>query len=110
MAMLKQYLRLANWVRTLVLLVSFTTSLCAQTEHAGITGTVRDAQGKAIPDALVETRQVDTMLARAARTSDSGVFFIGALPIGNYTVSITHPGFSPVQIASLRLFVGQTRT
>ena len=96
-----------------ILAISFTlltNPLFAQTEQAAITGTVRDFQGGVIPDAVVEIQHAETRLVRTTRTSDSGSFFIAALPIGNYSISITGAGFEPLELADLRLFVGQIRT
>jgi hypothetical protein len=96
-------------VAILLLSVSV-TSVHAQNEQAGITGTVRDRQGGAIPDAVIEIEQSGTGLTRTTRTGESGAFFVGALPIGNYSVSIMRSGFEPAKVTELRLFVGQIRT
>src|SRR5215467_12311431 len=107
--MLRQHSRLSTLISTLFLMV-VTIPLSAQTEQAGITGTVRDARGGAISDALVEVRNQETMDLRSTRTGYSGTFFIGALPIGNYSIVITHPDFESVELKSVRLSVGQIRT
>src|SRR5215468_8427041 len=97
-------------VLAILLFALFTITAFAQTEQAGITGTVRDRQGAAIPDVLVEVRHTETSLIRTTRTGESGAFFIGALPIGNYSISIMRTGFQPAVVVDLRLFVGQIRT
>jgi len=108
--MTKGTLFTANFARAILLLTLLAMPVFAQTEQAGITGTVRDGQGGAIPDTLVEVQHAETNLVRTTRTSDSGAFFIGALPIGNYSISITRAGFEPAELADIRLFVGQIRT
>lgn len=106
----KEKLSFATLIVAILLLTLTALSVHAQTEQAGITGTVRDRQGGAIPDALIEIAQSGTGLTRTTRTSGSGAFFIGALPIGNYSVSISRTGFEAAKVTDLRLFVGQIRT
>src|SRR5690242_14263083 len=96
-------------LRVLFLLI-IATPVFAQTEQAGITGTVRDRQGASVPDALIEVRHTETKLVRTTRTGDSGAFFIGGLPIGNYSISVVRAGFAPEELVDFRLFVGQIRT
>src|SRR5215831_13604328 len=74
----------------------------AQAEQAGITGTVRDRQGGAIPDAVIEVEQAETRLVRITHTSNSGAFFMGALPVGNYSLTIRQAGFDTAKINDLR--------
>ncbi len=108
--MLNRYFCFAIFVQTVVFLALLSIPASAQTEQAGMMGTIRDRQGAAIPDALIEVRHEETKLARTTRSSDSGTFFIGALSIGTYSISVTHPGFQPFELAGFRLFVGQIRT
>jgi hypothetical protein len=109
--MRKQTVRLTSLKTAVALLfVWFAIPVHAQTEQAGITGTVTDSQSAAVPGALVEIRHEETMLARTTRTSESGSFFIGGLAIGNYSISITHPGFDAVEWKGIRLSVAQVRT
>ena len=90
----QQVRRLAILAHTIVLLGLLGIPVWAQTEQAGITGTVRDHQGGTIRDAFVELKHAETMLVRTTRTSEFGTFFIGALAIGNYSLFISHPGFA----------------
>ncbi len=94
----------------LVLAAGFAIPAYSQAELAGISGTVKDRQGAAVPDALIEVRQQETVLTRSAHSADSGTYFIDSLPIGNYTIEITHPGFAKVVSKDVRLFVGELRT
>src|SRR5215813_12355270 len=79
-------------------------------ELAEIAGTVKDSSGFPIPNAVIEVRQQETMLVRSARSADSGTYFIDRLPIGTYTVQITHPGFATAISKGVRLSVGEVRT
>jgi len=99
--------RLTQFIFLFVLLERIVLS---QTEQAGITGAVVDSQGGGIAGAAIEVREEETMLVRTTRTTDSGAFFLGGLPIGTYSIEIAHPGFSTAVSKGIRLSVGQIRT
>jgi hypothetical protein len=84
--------------------------LAAQVDRATLVGTVTDATGAVVPDANVEIASQDTGLRRQIRTSESGVYTLTQLPIGNYTVSVARQGFVTATVKDLRLGVGDTRT
>src|SRR5262245_34168645 len=90
----------------IALLVILTGAAFAQTEHAGITGVVRDRLGKAIPGAVVEVRHETTMLLRRSVTGESGTYFIDGLPLGNYSIKVNNPGFAEAHSEGIRLFIG----
>src|SRR5262249_43881715 len=83
---------------------------CAQYEQAAVTGTVRDPQGHVIPAARIRVEQVETGLNRDTISTSAGVFFLNGLPIGTYTIVVSHTGFREVRADAIRLAVGQTRT
>jgi hypothetical protein len=67
-------------------------------------------QGRGIPEAVVRVRQQETSLVRSTQTGMAGAYSIAGLPIGTYTVEISHGGFYAAVSNEIRLFVGQTRT
>src|SRR6516225_9952593 len=81
-----------------------------QVERAALTGTIADASGASIPGVKVEAVESATGLHRETITSDAGSFFIGSLPIGVYSVTVSKDAFQTVQYESVRLLVGQSRT
>src|SRR5262249_51787247 len=54
---------------------------------------VTDTQNANIPGAKIEIKNVDTNLTVSATSRDDGSYQVQNLPIGNYTVSISHDGF-----------------
>jgi hypothetical protein len=66
----------------------------AQQTLGGITGTVIDPSGSAVPDAEVKATSEDTKLERSTRTNAQGVYNLNDLPLGKFTVSFTKEGFS----------------
>lgn len=76
----------------LILLAALTPAR-AQLVLGNITGTVTDPQKAAISGANVRIQNMDTNLVESASTQPDGSYQVQNLPIGNYSVSISHPGF-----------------
>ena len=72
----------------------------AQQTLGGITGTVTDESGAVVPAATVTIVGDQTKLTRAIDTSDTGAYLFVNLPIGSYTISVTHTGFQTLSIPS----------
>src|SRR5580658_1285868 len=66
----------------------------AQQTLGGITGTVVDPSGSAVPGAEVKAISEDTKLERTAQSNAQGSYVFNDLPIGKYTVTFTKDGFS----------------
>ena len=101
-------------LRTFVFILIFSGAVArfsaiAQTAQAAISGTVRDPDGRAVPEATIEVRQLQTGWTRRTQTGSAGTYSITELPIGSYLVSVSHPGFGRSQ-ANVELLVGQERT
>jgi hypothetical protein len=80
----------------------------AQTYTATLTGTVADPQGSAIHDAKVVATNTGTKLEYTAKTSDSGVYTIPFLPVGNYVITVEASGFKKLTSNPVELEVNQT--
>jgi hypothetical protein len=89
------------------LCVQLDTPLLAQTNTAEIQGVVRDALGGLLPGASVLVVGVASG-SRVERASDeAGRFFIPALPVGEYTVTVTLNGFKTITRSHVTVQVGQ---
>ena len=95
--------------RSLILFFATGVLACAQYEQASLTGAVHDPQGRSIPGARVQVQNQQTGLVRAATTAESGDFSIHGLPLGNYSLAVSHDGFREVRIEPVRLSLGETR-
>ena len=71
-----------------------TQAMQAQQTLGGITGTVVDPSGSAVPDAEVKATSEETKLERSTRSNAQGVYNLNDLPLGKYTVTFTKEGFS----------------
>jgi hypothetical protein len=85
-------------------------SLSAQTDRATLTGIVMDPSHSVIAGAKVRLHAASTGIDYGAATNSAGVYTFTGLPVGQYAASIDAAGFDVVQIQSLTLEVGETRT
>lgn len=75
---------------------------------AGISGTVRDASGAAVPNAKVVISSASQGEVRSLTTNDAGAFSAPALiPGPGYSVMVTAAGFAAYTVKDIDLQVGQ---
>jgi hypothetical protein len=60
---------------------------------ASLSGTVTDTSGAVIPNATVTLTNPATKIEKKTTTSGSGFYQFSALPVGNYSVTVTAKGF-----------------
>ena len=78
----------------LFLLLLFPLSALAQTTVSTIEGTIRDAQGSMVSGAQVVVKSPALGIERTATSDANGFYRINALPAGNYSLTISHSGFT----------------
>src|SRR5271169_2153955 len=71
----------------------FSLAAYAQSDRGTITGTIADPAGAVVASAPVEIRNVDTGLVYRAASSATGNYTLTQLPVGQYELSVTVPGF-----------------
>src|SRR5437870_3262437 len=79
----------------------------AQAPTGTILGSIKDAQGAVIPGATVTATNVGTQYSRSAVTDESGEYALRLLPVGNYMVVVTMPGFKNYSQTGIALEVGR---
>src|SRR5271169_2156373 len=95
-----------RFIAALVLLLS-AVNVCAQTDRASITGTVRDSSGAVIAGALVTAAHVANSLRQTAVTNEMGVYSLRDLPIGEYTLECSKVEFVDYQRSGINLDISQ---
>src|SRR2546423_6924274 len=91
-----------------VLLIVLCSNPCRGAQVSGsIEGTVSDALGAPVPSANVSAKNVKTEAIREAVTDEGGRYLVVSLPIGEYEVRVTKPGFQEVARSGIRLVIGQ---
>ncbi len=83
--------------RFLLLLVSFTSWLCAQSPLGTVTGVATDPSGAPIAGATVVLSSDDTGVKRESVTNESGIYSFPNLTPGRYQLSSTASGFRPLK-------------
>lgn len=78
--------------------------------EAGISGTVTDQSGAAIPGAAVTVKNTATDIVRVAKTDTAGRYDVPLLPIGDYSVTADKTGFESKNKTGITLTVGQRAT
>src|SRR6516164_3837889 len=96
-------------IRVCLAVLALGCALPAQ-DRASVNGTITDASGARISGASVDLKSAATGLHRTTRSNASGLYEITPLPVGVYSISISHPGFRPVTVENLELLYGETRT
>jgi hypothetical protein len=77
---------------------------------ASITGIITDASGAPVPDAAVKTRNLETSAIRSSLTDDIGRYLVLSLPVGEYEVTVSKPGFQDAIRTGIQLGVNQEAT
>jgi len=75
---------------------------------AAIVGTVTDPSGAPLKDASVVATDTERGTALTTKTNDSGSYNITRVPVGDYTVKISAPGFQTAVHSGITLVLNQT--
>jgi Carboxypeptidase regulatory-like domain len=76
-----------------------------QTATGQITGTVKDASSAVLTKAKVTATNQATSQKRETTTNDAGAYVLPLLPVGVYTVTVEHQGFSTAKKSNITLNV-----
>jgi hypothetical protein len=90
---------------TLSILAALSGSAVAQTTGE-IRGIVKDATGAAVPGAMLTARLADTNAARWTTSSNAGEFGFAELPVGNYSLTASAPGFAESDTPGVEVQLG----
>jgi Carboxypeptidase regulatory-like domain/TonB-dependent Receptor Plug Domain/TonB dependent receptor len=81
----------------------------AQVAGGAITGTIRGDTGSAIPGVQISIKDVASNQVRTALTDTSGSYSLPALPVGNYELTVSAPGFATQVLTDITVSVGSER-
>ena len=100
-----------SWIRRLTVAalgaILLTTSARAQTPSGTILGSVKDAQGAVVPGATVTATNLGTQYSRRTMTDAAGEYALRLLPVGNYMLVVSLPGFKNYSQTGILLEVGR---
>ncbi len=102
----------SSWARhRLTLLTLFMVLSCLPPARAQISasikGVVTDSSGSPVPTAAVKTKNIETGATRSGLTDDAGRYLVLSLPIGEYEVRVTKPGFQDAVRSGIHLVVSE---
>jgi hypothetical protein len=78
----------------------------AQSDRGTVQGIVKDPTGAVVPGAQVEIRHLATNTVTSITTNDVGLFTAPNLPLGDYLVLVTKPGFGSATADGINLRSG----
>jgi hypothetical protein len=84
------------FIRTLALLI-LAAPIARATVFSQLQGVVHDPQHRPIPAAHITLTAAHSAFTQSADTNGEGAFTLATLPLGDYSVTITHPGFATLQ-------------
>src|SRR5437762_1871959 len=95
-----------------VLMVLLLASMAAfgQTFRGAINGTVEDPSGAVVPGANVTITNAATGGTQSMVTTSNGQFAFQDLPLGNYKLSVTASGFTPIGVDNVPVTAGAIYT
>src|SRR5262245_57843343 len=104
-----------GWVFSLALaLVAFLglgiQSGFSQSGRASIAGTVTEQTGAVVPDAKIVVTDTVTGQAREVVSTESGTYVVPLLPVGNFSVTCSHPGFKSETRTGVKLTADEKAT
>ena len=92
----------------LLLIVSFSTRVFAQSSNGQIAGNVTDTTGAVIPEAVVTATEQATGVKSTAKSTSAGSYRFPSIPNGVYTVSVVAPGFQTSTSTGVAVQVNST--
>ncbi len=94
-------------ILSFALLLSPAAGLHAQVVGGTISGLVSDSTGAFLPEAKVVLRNQETGSERQVLTDSAGAYAAPSIPVGHYSVAVTHEGFAPQTRTGINVTVGQ---
>ena len=92
---------------TALLVLSFGSSVNAQTTTGGFSGNVVDDAGLVLPGVTVTILQEETGAVRSTVSNEVGIFNFAAVQPGPYTVRVELPGFGAYELTGAQLATNQ---
>ena len=91
----------------LILLSLWSTSKLSAQAVGVLRGTIVDASGALVTDAVVNATNTETSVSRTTRSNPQGIFVLPDLPVGSYSLQIEKQGFRTEKRTGISLLTGQ---
>ena len=93
---------------SLLLCVLIGSTALAQDISAKITGTITDNSGALVTNGVVTAKQISQGVVFTTKTNAAGIYFLSQLPVGEYTMEVSAPGFATSSHPVFTLVLSQT--
>src|ERR1700733_8525587 len=93
---------------SLLLVLLAPTAMAQSSGTSGLTGTITDPSGAAVPNVSVTLTNNGTQQARNATTGTDGAYKFALLPPGDYKIRFSASGFKTAEVGSITLNVTET--
>src|SRR3981189_1019755 len=93
-----------------VMILTLGVAANAQTFRGAINGTVKGPSGSSVPNAQVKATESATGIDHATVTTSDGGFAFQDIPLGQYKVTVTAPGFPPYTVDKVEVSAGTIYT
>jgi hypothetical protein len=90
--------------------ILFPAALCGQVSGGTLSGTITDPSGRALPQAQIVIKNVDTGVDRTVTTNTDGFYSAVNLLPGTYQIKISAPGFNTETKSGITMNVGAQQT
>ena len=102
-------MHLRRFAFALLLLLTTSAALHAQSTFGTILGSVKDSTSAVVPGATITLTNKGTTAVRTATSDGSGEFTLSNVDVGNYSIAITAPGFEKYSLPELALTARESR-
>jgi Carboxypeptidase regulatory-like domain/TonB dependent receptor-like, beta-barrel len=92
----------------LVIFLLLTIAAHAQDATGALEGRLTDKSGAVVSNATVELKNIETNATRSQMSDADGLYRFVQLNVGQYTLSITAPGFATITETGIEITVSQT--
>jgi hypothetical protein len=82
----------------------------AQSISGDLSGTIFDATGASVPNATVIAKNDATGVETTGKSTGTGEYHLSNLPPGNYTITVTAPGFTKAQVKGVEVTLNKIAT
>ena len=103
-------MRIATILSVALILVLCTTRLSAQEITGNIEGLLTDEDGNPVAFANVVVSGPSLQGSRGVMSTADGYFGVFKLPVGTYTVSLSHVSYTPATVEDVIVRLGRTTT
>ena len=90
-----------------LVVVCFSSTALGQQTTGAISGAVVDPSGAAVSGATVQVTGEGTNISRSVVSDASGRYAVDLLPVGDYSVKVSNPGFKTYEQKGIHLLVNQ---